>query len=199
MLLVLERCNTRLEIGHSRPPRVVPDAASEWIATNRVTSRDADEAVAPAPHNRRDPTWRTCAGKDRSKLLSFIDMSSKVYEPIANHAISVYPRLNAPGFESSKVFALTALYLASPPPGFPSQRALGKHLSSLYLFVLHPNKRAGKNGDFPDAPEVFYINVTKNKTEVGRGAASKFSKRLLQGRTRNVVVVECCACFNTDL
>lgn len=126
-------------------------------------------------------------------------MSSKVYEPIANHAISVYPRLNAPGFESSKVFALTALYLASPPPGFPSQRALGKHLSSLYLFVLHPNKRAGKNGDFPDAPEVFYINVTKNKTEVGRGAASKFSKRLLQGRTRNVVVVECCACFNTDL
>jgi len=122
-------------------------------------------------------------------------MTTRVYEPIANHAISVYPRLNAPGFEASKVFALTALYLASPPPGFPSQRALGKHLSSLYLFILHPNKRAGKDDDFPDAPEVFFIQVTKNKTEVGRGTASKFSKRLLQGRTRNVVVVECCTCL----
>ncbi|WFD22836.1 hypothetical protein MEQU1_001513 [Malassezia equina] len=117
-------------------------------------------------------------------------MPSHVYEPIANHALAVYPRLNAPGFESSKVFALTALYLASPPPGFPSQRALGKHLASLYLFILHPTKRR-KSEYVPEAPEVFFIHVTKDKTEVGRGTASKFSKRLLQGRTRNVVVMEC--------
>lgn len=117
-------------------------------------------------------------------------MPSHVYEPIANHALAVYPRLNAPGFESSKVFALTALYLASPPPGFPSQRALGKHLASLYLFILHPTKRR-KSEYVPEAPEVFFIHVTKDKTEVGRGTASKFSKRLLQGRTRNVVVLEC--------
>ena len=58
-------------------------------------------------------------------------MSNNVYEPIASHALRAFPHLKAPGFESSKVFAVTALYLASPPPGFPSQGYLAKNLASL--------------------------------------------------------------------
>lgn len=123
-------------------------------------------------------------------------MSSQAYEPIANHALSVFPDLNAPGFESSKVFAVTALYLTKPPPGFPSRGYLVKNLASTYLFVIHPtpSRNASKSGMVTKpTPEVFYIRITKNKVEVGRGQQQVQGSAPLFGRkTRKLAVMECC-------
>ena len=116
-------------------------------------------------------------------------MPGKVYEPLANHALSVYPNLNAPGFDSSKVFALTALYIANPPPGFPSKGYLEKNLASVYVFVIHPTQRKGR--ETPKNPEIFYINITRHKVEVGRGKPPSVSSSFFSRKQHKVTVLEC--------
>ncbi|PKI82806.1 hypothetical protein MVES1_003669 [Malassezia vespertilionis] len=113
---------------------------------------------------------------------------SKEFEPVANHALSVLPSLNSPGFEASKVFALTALYLGKPPPDFPSVGYLRKHLAPLYVFVIHPShqtvktRAAWQRNELKNAaadvrsklqPELWYIHTSKNGVEVGKGRPSR--------------------------
>ncbi|WFD44443.1 hypothetical protein MPSI1_003111 [Malassezia psittaci] len=114
-------------------------------------------------------------------------------QPIASHALSVYPHLNAPGFEASKVFALTALYLAKPPPDFPSSGYLRRHLASLYLFVIHPSDIASTGKHQPahrhrSVPETWYLYITSQSIDIGRG---KPPTNILGRRRRAEIVIEC--------
>ncbi|WFD00056.1 hypothetical protein MYAM1_002802 [Malassezia yamatoensis] len=114
-------------------------------------------------------------------------------QPIANHALSVYPHLNAPGFEASKVFALTALYLAKPPPDFPSSGYLRRNLASLYLFVIHPSDIASTGRHQPvyrqrSVPETWYLYITSQSIDIGRG---KPTTNILGRRRRAEIVIEC--------
>lgn len=115
------------------------------------------------------------------------------FQPLANHALTVYPHLKAPGFEASKVFALTALYLDKPPKNFPSPGYLRKNLASLYLFVIHPSHRAS-NGKLHPAyhtrmiPEMWYLSITNKSIQIGRG---KPPTGLLGRRRRADIVIEC--------
>lgn len=117
-------------------------------------------------------------------------MPAQPYEPVANHALAVFPDLDVQGIESSKVFALTALYLSSPPPGFPSMAYLEKHLASLYLFIIHPSPRKS-NPNPSKEPVVFFINITRNKVEVGRGRPPMPKSTMFSRKTRKVTVLEC--------
>ncbi|WFD29990.1 hypothetical protein MSPP1_001004 [Malassezia sp. CBS 17886] len=116
--------------------------------------------------------------------------TTEVLQPIANHALTVYPYLLAPGFECSKVFALTALYLANPPVGFPSPGYLRKNLASLYLFVVHPSQRSSsgvRQNGAKMIPELWYINVTRRNVEIGRGRPST---KLLGLQRRPEIIIE---------
>lgn len=123
-------------------------------------------------------------------------MPAGALQPLANHALSVYPHLNAPGFEASKVFALTALYLAKPPPNFPSQGYLRKNLASFYLFVIHPSdfSSSGKHHPGPHhrlGPQIWYISITSKSIEIGRG---KGPTTRLGRRRRAEILIECGTC-----
>ncbi|WFC96049.1 hypothetical protein MBRA1_002705 [Malassezia brasiliensis] len=118
---------------------------------------------------------------------------SDAVQPIANHALSVYPHLNAPGFEASKVFALTALFLAKPPPNFPTPAYLRRHLASLYLFVIHPSDVSSTGKHHPGQshrliPETWYLYITNKTIDIGRG---KPPTTLLGRRRRAEIVIEC--------
>ncbi|PWN53000.1 sterol-binding-like protein [Violaceomyces palustris] len=108
--------------------------------------------------------------------------------------------LAQPGFESSKVFALSASILKDSPAGLPSRRSLVRNLQSIYLFVIHPsnpidpsNPRtkpvAGKPSTSGRAfkPALWYADL-KTKGVIGKGQPPK----TVLGRKRKAdVVIEC--------
>lgn len=118
----------------------------------------------------------------------------------AIQALDTQEDLNCPGFESSRVFALSAQLLANPPAGFPSRKRLVRSLQSIYLFVIHPstaidpsNPRtkpvAGKASTSGGAlrPAMWYADL-KNTGKIGRGQPPK----TVLGRKRKAdVVIEC--------
>lgn len=103
-------------------------------------------------------------------------MSSLV--PIANHALSVFPELNHQGFEASKVFALTALYLAQPPATFSSRRIHRAELAREYVFNI-------SSSEDPHNVATWHIS-TGPKIRIGRGRS-----RTPIFQRRNRVVIEC--------
>ena len=93
----------------------------------------------------------------------------------------------------TQVFALTALYLANPPTGFPSQGSLRKNLASLYLFVIHPSSRSTKGKHVPARrtkmiPEMWYLHITNKSIDIGRGRPPM---TMLGRRRRAEIVIEC--------
>ncbi|WFD34741.1 hypothetical protein MCUN1_001585 [Malassezia cuniculi] len=112
-------------------------------------------------------------------------MSSSL-EPIANHALSVYPELNQPGFESSKVFALTALYLARPPASFSARRVRQAELAKEYVFNINPS---GKNT--ATMPATWHITVGP-KIKIARGRPRT---PIFWSKTRRVTI----ECSDRDL
>ncbi|SJX61153.1 uncharacterized protein SRS1_12375 [Sporisorium reilianum f. sp. reilianum] len=118
----------------------------------------------------------------------------------AIQALDTQEDLNCPGFESSRVFALSAQLLANPPAGFPSRKRLVRSLQSIYLFVIQPstaidpsNPRTkpvtGKVSTSGGAlrPAMWYVDM-KNNGRIGRGQPPK----TVLGRKRKAdVVIEC--------
>ena len=118
----------------------------------------------------------------------------------AEQALHTQEDLDCPGFESSRVFALSAQLLANPPQGFPSRKRLVRSLQSIYLFVIQPssaidpsNPRTkpvdGKVSTSGGAlrPAMWYADM-KNKGVIGRGQPPK----TVLGRKRKAdVVIEC--------
>jgi hypothetical protein len=118
----------------------------------------------------------------------------------ADQALHTQEDLDCPGFESSRVFALSAQLLANPPEGFPSRKRLLRSLQSIYLFVIQPssaidpsNPRTkpvdGKVSTSGGAlrPAMWYADM-KNKGVIGRGQPPK----TVLGRKRKAdVVIEC--------
>lgn len=118
----------------------------------------------------------------------------------AYKALDAQEDLACPGFDSSRVFALTAQYLRNPPAGFPSRKRLGRSLQSIYLFVIQPqtiidasNPRtrptSGQVSTSGGAlrPALWYVDM-KNKMHIGRGHPPK----TVLGRKRKPdVIVEC--------
>ncbi|CDU24758.1 uncharacterized protein SPSC_04591 [Sporisorium scitamineum] len=118
----------------------------------------------------------------------------------AIQALDTQEDLNCPGFESSRVFALSAQLLANPPAGFPSRKRLVRSLQSIYLFVIQPStaidpsnprtkpvtgKASTSGGAF--RPALWYADM-KNKGHIGRGQPPK----TVLGRKRKAdVVIEC--------
>ncbi len=115
----------------------------------------------------------------------------------ADKALNTQEDLDCPGFEASKVFALTAQLLANPPEGFPSRKRLLRSLQSIYLFIVHPsaaidpsNPRTkpvdGKVNTSGGAlrPAMWYADM-KNKGVIGRGQPPK----TVLGRKRKADVV----------
>lgn len=98
--------------------------------------------------------------------------------PVANHALSVFPELNHKGFEASKVFALTALYLAHPPASFSSRRVHQADLAREYVFNISSSEN-------PDNVATWHISVGP-KIRIGRGRP-----RTPIFQRRNRVVIEC--------
>lgn len=118
----------------------------------------------------------------------------------ASQALSAQDDLNCPGFESSRVFALSAQLLANPPAGFPSRKRLVRSLQSIYLFVIQPsnaidpsNPRTkpvdGKVSTSGGAlrPAIWYADM-RNKGVIGRGQPST---AILGRRRKADVVIEC--------
>ncbi|TKY85045.1 hypothetical protein EX895_006125 [Sporisorium graminicola] len=118
----------------------------------------------------------------------------------AIQALETQEDLNCPGFESSRVFALTAKLLDNPPPGFPSRKRLVRSLQSIYLFVIQPsaaidpsNPRTkpviGKTSTSGGAlrPAMWFADL-KNTGRIGRGQPPK----TVLGRKRKAdIVIEC--------
>ncbi|SOV06416.1 uncharacterized protein UDID_01630 [Ustilago sp. UG-2017a] len=118
----------------------------------------------------------------------------------ASQALNTQEDLNCPGFESSRVFALSAQILANPPTGFPSRKRLVRSLQSVYLFIIQPstaidpsNPRTkpvdGKVSTSGGAlrPAIWYADM-KHKGVIGRGQPST----AILGRKRKAdVVIEC--------
>ncbi|SPO43542.1 uncharacterized protein PSANT_01227 [Moesziomyces antarcticus] len=118
----------------------------------------------------------------------------------ADQALHTQEDLDCPGFESSRVFALSAQLLANPPEGFPSRKRLLRSLQSIYLFVIQPssaidpsNPRTkpvdGKVSTSGGAlrPAMWYADM-KSKGVIGRGQPPK----TVLGRKRKAdVVIEC--------
>lgn len=118
----------------------------------------------------------------------------------ALQALDTQDDLNCPGFEASRVFALSAQLLANPPAGFPSRKRLLRSLQSIYLFIIQPsaaidpsNPRTkpvqGQASTSGGAlrPALWYADM-KNKGVIGRGQPPK----TVLGRKRKAdVVIEC--------
>ncbi|KAN0060558.1 hypothetical protein ACQY0O_007198 [Thecaphora frezii] len=115
-------------------------------------------------------------------------------------ALSSYATLSIPGFESSKVFALSASLLSHPAPGMPSRRRLVRTLQSVYLFIIHPSQpldpsnprtkpKVGKVETSGGAlkPALWYVDF-KSKGTIGLGHPPK---GVLGRKTKPDVVVEC--------
>ncbi|SNX82460.1 uncharacterized protein MEPE_01166 [Melanopsichium pennsylvanicum] len=118
----------------------------------------------------------------------------------ASHALNAQEDLQCPGFEASRVFALSAQLLADPPAGFPSRKRLVRSLQSIYLFVIQPSsaidpsnpRTKPKDGNVNTSggalrPALWYADL-KNKGVIGRGQPPK----TVLGRKRKAdVVIEC--------
>ncbi|PWZ03072.1 hypothetical protein BCV70DRAFT_155963 [Testicularia cyperi] len=118
----------------------------------------------------------------------------------ANAALNVQEDLDCPGFESSRVFALSAQLLRNPPSGFPSRKRLTRTLGSIYLFVIQPqaaidpsNPRTKPKEGKPETsggalrPALWYADM-KTRGVIGRGHPPK----TVLGRKRKPdVVIEC--------
>lgn len=114
-------------------------------------------------HRAHRPTDNLYRRYKRARVARAPVFSMTSLDPIANHALSVYPELLYPGFESSKVFALTALYLAQPPATFSSRRVRQAELAREYVFIIRPN-----NNDTSRLPATWHITVGP-QIKVGRG------------------------------
>ena len=118
----------------------------------------------------------------------------------ASQALNSQEDLDCPGFESSRVFALSAQLLANPPAGFPSRKRLVRSLQSIYLFVIQPSSAIDPSnprtkpvsGNVQTSggalrPALWYADM-KNKGVIGRGQPPK----TVLGRKRKAdVVIEC--------
>ena len=118
----------------------------------------------------------------------------------ATQALDAQDELNCPGFESSRVFALSAQLLANPPAGFPSRKRLLRSLQSVYLFSIQPStaidpsnprtKPVQGNASTSGGalrPALWFADM-KNKGVIGRGQPPK----TVLGRKRKAdVVIEC--------
>lgn len=118
----------------------------------------------------------------------------------AVQALDSQEDLDCPGFESSRVFALSAKLLANPPAGFPSRKRLVRSLKCVYLFIIQPsaaidpsNPRtkpvSGKASTSGGAlrPALWYADM-KTKGVIGRGQPST---TVLGRKRRADVVIEC--------
>ncbi|KAJ1032584.1 hypothetical protein NDA16_000607 [Ustilago loliicola] len=116
----------------------------------------------------------------------------------ASQALNTQEDLNCPGFESSRVFALSAQILANPPAGFPSRKRLVRSLQSIYLFVIQPSSAinpsnprtkpvSGQVSTSGGAlrPAIWYADM-KNKGVIGRGQPST----AILGRKRKADVIK---------
>ncbi|SPO22618.1 uncharacterized protein UTRI_01296 [Ustilago trichophora] len=132
--------------------------------------------------------------------MSASDKADDRMKAEASQALNAQEDLDCPGFESSRVFALSAQLLANPPAGFPSRKRLIRSLQSIYLFVIQPssaidpsNPRTkpvdGKVSTSGGAlrPALWYADM-KNKGVIRRGQPPK----TVLGRKRKAdVVIEC--------
>ncbi|EPQ30285.1 uncharacterized protein PFL1_02401 [Pseudozyma flocculosa PF-1] len=118
----------------------------------------------------------------------------------ATQALGAHESLHCPGFESSKVFALSSQLLRNPPPNLPSRKRLVRTFRSIYLFIIHPsspldpsNPRSkpvdGKVETSGGAlrPAMWFVDL-KNKGFVGKGQPPK---TVLGRKTKADVVIEC--------
>lgn len=118
----------------------------------------------------------------------------------AVQALTSQEDLDCPGFEASRVFALSAQLLANPPAGFPSRKRLVRNLKSIYLFIIQPstaidpsNPRtkpvSGKASTSGGAlrPALWYADM-KSKGVIGRGQPPT---TVLGRKRRADVVIEC--------
>mgnify|MGYP001762409900 FL=1 len=116
------------------------------------------------------------------------------YETHAEQALAAYPHLQAQGFEASKVFALIAMHLESPPPGFPSHKYLVRHLAPLYLFVVHQTRRhqrGNKRVLIHPYPETWYLRIAHDSVRVGRGRPRAATNGTFRRRRIRPIVIEC--------
>ena len=117
-----EACASRLRAPRraprNRPCVEIARPVAAQICTSHVRSMWPMRVMQVSPtalrHRAHRPTDNLYRRYKRARVARAPVFSMTSLDPIANHALSVYPELLYPGFESSKVFAVSYTHLTLP-------------------------------------------------------------------------------------